>query len=61
VPLQSQRSTLSLTAAAEASNVSESDLFGPAYHDRIRTVSLTSDYRLQDGFGGNNFATLTWR
>ena len=27
----------------------------------IRTVSLTSDYRLQDNFGGNNFFTLTYR
>jgi hemolysin activation/secretion protein len=43
------------------SNVSERDVFGPIYNDRIRTISLTSDYRLQDGIGGNNFATLTWR
>ena len=61
VPLQSQRSTLTLTAAAGLSNVSESAVSGPIYNDRIRTVSLTSDYRLQDGFGGNNFATLSWR
>jgi hemolysin activation/secretion protein len=61
MPLQSQRSTLTLTAAAGSSDVSENDVFGPVYNDRIRTVSLTSDYRLQDGFGGNNFATLTWR
>jgi len=61
VPLQSQRSALTLTAAAGFSNVSESDVFGPFYNDRIRTVSLTSDYRLQDNFGGNNFFTLTYR
>jgi hemolysin activation/secretion protein len=61
MPLQSQRATLTLTAAAGLSNVSESDVFGPIYNDRIRTVSLTSDYRLQDNFGGNNFATLSWR
>jgi hemolysin activation/secretion protein len=61
VPLQSQRSTLTLTAAADLSNVSESDVFGPFYNDHIRTVSLTSDYRLQDNFGGNNYFTLTWR
>jgi len=61
VPLQSQRSTLTLTAAAGFSNVSESDLFGPIYNDYIRTVSLTSDYRLQDNFGGNNYFTLTYR
>ncbi|HET7888761.1 MAG TPA: ShlB/FhaC/HecB family hemolysin secretion/activation protein [Bradyrhizobium sp.] len=60
-PLQSQRSALTLTAALDVSNVSESDLFGPIYSDRIRTLSLTSDYRLQDGFGGNNYLTATLR
>lgn len=61
VPLQSQRSALTLTAAVDVSNVSESDMFGPIYNDHIRTISLTSDYRLQDNFGGNNYFTLTWR
>src|SRR3984893_3078455 len=61
VPLQSQNSTLTLTSAAGFSNVSESDVFGPIYNDHIRTVSLTSDYRLKDNFGGNNYFTLTWR
>ena len=61
VPVQSQRSTLTLTAAVDFSNVSEHDVFGPIYNDHIRTVSLTSDYRLQDNFGGNNYFTLTWR
>jgi hemolysin activation/secretion protein len=61
VPLQSQASTLTLTAAAGFSNVSESDVLGPFYNDHIRTVSLTSDYRLQDNFGGNNYFTLMWR
>jgi len=61
VPLQSVRSALTLTAAAGFSNVSESDMFGPIYNDHIRTVSLTSDYRLQDNFGGNNYFTLTYR
>ena len=61
VPLQSQRSALTLTTALDISNVSESDLFGPIYSDRIRTVSLTSDSRLQDSFGGNNFLTVTLR
>jgi len=61
VPLQSQRSTLTLIAAAGFSNVSESDVFGPIYRDHIRTVSLTSDYRLQDSLGGNNYATMTFR
>ena len=61
VPLQSQRSSLVLTAAAAFSNVRENDVLGSVYDDHIRTVSLTSDYRLQDGFGGNNFVTLSWR
>jgi hemolysin activation/secretion protein len=61
VPLQSQRSTLTLTAAADFSNVSEHDVFGPIYNDHIRTVSLTSDYRLKDNVGGNNYLTLSWR
>jgi hemolysin activation/secretion protein len=60
-PLQSQKSTLTLIAAAGLSNVSESDVFGPVYKDHIRTVSLTSDYRLQDNFGGNNYVTMMWR
>ncbi len=61
VPLQSQRSSLVLTAAAAISNVRENDALGEVYDDHIRTVTLTSDYRLQDGFGGDNFATLSWR
>jgi hemolysin activation/secretion protein len=36
-------------------------VFGPIYKDHIRTVSLTSDYWLQDDFGGNNYVTLTYR
>lgn len=61
VPLQSQSSTLTLTAATTFSNLSEHDLYGPWYNDHIRTASLTADYRLQDRFGGTNFATLTYR
>jgi hemolysin activation/secretion protein len=59
--LQSQRSALTLTTALDISNVSESDLFGPIYNDRVRTLSLTSDYRLQDNFGGNNYLSVTLR
>jgi hemolysin activation/secretion protein len=61
VPLQSQRSSLTLTAAADFSEVSERNLFGPIYNDHIRTLGLTSDYRLQDNFGGNNYVTLAYR
>ncbi|WP_291865726.1 ShlB/FhaC/HecB family hemolysin secretion/activation protein [Bradyrhizobium sp.] len=61
VPLQSQKSTLTLIAALAFINVSENDVFGPFYKDHIRTVRVTSDYRLQDGFGGNNYLTASWR
>ena len=61
VPLQSQKSSLTLTAAAGFTNVSENDVFGPIYADHIRTASLTSDYRLQDNFGGTNYLTVNFR
>jgi hemolysin activation/secretion protein len=59
--LQSQREGLTLTTAAGFTNVSEGDVLGPIYKDHIRTVTLTSDYRLQDNFGGNNYLTAKWR
>jgi hemolysin activation/secretion protein len=61
VPLQSQKSSLTLTAAAGFTNATENDVFGPIYADRIRTASFTSDYRLQDDFGGTNYLTLNFR
>jgi hemolysin activation/secretion protein len=61
VPLQSQKSTLTLTAAAGFINANENDVFGPIYADRIRTASLTADYRLQDNFGGTNYLTVNYR
>jgi hemolysin activation/secretion protein len=61
VPVQSQKSSLILTAAAGFSNVYENDVFGPIYADHIRTVSLMSDYRLQDSFGGTNYLTVNYR
>ncbi len=60
-PLLSQRSALTFTTALDISNVSESTMFGPIYNDRIRTFSMTSDYRLQDNLGGNNYLTAAWR
>ncbi|MBR0846602.1 ShlB/FhaC/HecB family hemolysin secretion/activation protein [Bradyrhizobium diazoefficiens] len=60
-PLQSKSSSLTLTVATTFSNVSEHDMYGPWYNDHIRTASLTADYKLQDGFGGTNYATLTYR
>jgi hemolysin activation/secretion protein len=61
VPLQSQKSSLTLTAAAAFTNANENDVFGPIYADRIRAASLTSDYRLQDNFGGTNYLTVNYR
>src|SRR5665213_1872994 len=61
VPLQSQKSGLTLTAAMNFSNAAENDVFGPIYRDHIRFASLTSDYRLQDNFGGTNYLTLNYR
>ncbi|WP_458757737.1 ShlB/FhaC/HecB family hemolysin secretion/activation protein [Afipia sp. TerB] len=60
-PLQSQKQALTLTLAAGFSNVSERDLFGLIYHDAIRTIGLTGDYRLEDALGGTNYLTLNWR
>jgi len=61
IPLQSQKSTLTLTLAAGASNVSESDVYGTLYQDHLRTIALSADYRMKDNFGGNNYLTLAWR
>jgi hemolysin activation/secretion protein len=61
VPFMSQSSGLTITMAGTFSNVSEHDLYGPWYNDHIRTASLTADYRLQDRFGGTNYATMTFR
>ena len=61
VPLQSQKSSLTLTAAAGFTNATENDVFGPIYADHIRTASLTADYRLQDSFGGTNYLTVNYR
>ena len=61
VPFMSQASGLTLTMAGTFSNVSEHDLYGPWYNDHIRTASLSAAYRLQDRFGGTNYATLIYR
>lgn len=61
VPLQAQKSTLTLTGALAFTNVTEKDVFGAFYMDHIRIARLTSDYRLQDNFGGTNYLAATWR
>ena len=59
VPVESLRSRLAFTLAADWSDVSEKDNFGPYYNDHIRAVSLTGDYRLNDLLGGTNYLTGT--
>ncbi len=61
VPLQSQQSSLTLTAGVGFSDVRERDVFGPIYNDHIRTLNLTSDYQIKDKFGGSNYLTLGLR
>ncbi|CAL79216.1 Putative secreted protein related to heme utilisation [Bradyrhizobium sp. ORS 278] len=60
-PIQSQRTSLNLTIAAAFSDVTERDVFGLWYRDRIRTVTFTGDYRWKDDVGGDNYLTLAYR
>src|SRR4029078_11432995 len=59
VPLQSQKSSLTLTAAVGFTNATENDVFGPIYADRIRTASFTSHYPLRENFVGTDYTTVT--
>jgi hemolysin activation/secretion protein len=61
VPVKARQHALTLTATAGLSEVRSTDIFGLIYHDRIRTVGLAADYRLQDDFGGTNYLSLGWR
>jgi hemolysin activation/secretion protein len=58
VPLETRKSTLSLTATAGFSDVSERDFLGAIYSDHIRTVRLAADYQRQDDLGGQNYLTF---
>ena len=60
-PLQTRKSALRLTVAANYSDVSERDMLGTTYRDHIRTVDLRADYRLSDDLGGLNYLNLTLR
>ncbi|CCE08088.1 putative secreted protein related to heme utilisation [Bradyrhizobium sp. STM 3843] len=60
-PIQSQQSSLVLTAALAFSEVSERDVFGKIYQDHIRFLTLTSDYRWGDRFGGDSYLTVSYR
>lgn len=61
IPLRSREASLWLSAAANFGNFTEKDVFGTAYRDHIRTVSLTADYQLHDAFDGWNYLTVTAR
>jgi hemolysin activation/secretion protein len=61
VPLQSQQSSLTLTAGLGFSDVREQDVFGPIYNDHIRTINLSLDYQIKDNIGGINYLTLGFR
>jgi hemolysin activation/secretion protein len=61
VPLRSQRASLVLTAAAAFSDVAERSSFGTLYHDHIRTLALTADYRWKDDVGGDSYLTVAVR
>jgi hemolysin activation/secretion protein len=60
-PLQSQAASLIVTAAFGFNDVSQRDIFGPIYDDRIRTLTLTGDYRFRDDFKGVNYLTVVGR
>jgi hemolysin activation/secretion protein len=60
-PLQTRKTSLTFTAAANLSDPYEKTLFGYNYQDHIRTVSLALDYKLQDPWDGWNYVTLAAR
>jgi hemolysin activation/secretion protein len=60
-PLQTRRTSLTLTAVASLSDPYEKTLFGYNYQDHVRTISLALDYKLQDPLDGWNYVTLAMR
>ena len=58
VPLQTRKSSITLTASAGFSDVAERDSFGAIYSDHIRTVRLAADAQRQDDLGGRNYLTV---
>ena len=61
VPLETRKSSLWLTGIFGFSDNSERDNYGMIYKDHLRYVSLTADYKLQDGFAGWNYLSVTGR
>jgi hemolysin activation/secretion protein len=60
-PIQSQRSSLTLTGAFDYTDASEHDIYGDIYRDHVRNLTLSADYRVQDNFGGSNYLTASVR
>lgn len=57
-PIKSQRTSLVVTTSFSAADSHEHDIFGVYYQDRVRSVNLAADYRLQDDLGGTNYLTV---
>ena len=60
-PLQTRKTSLSLSAAASLSDPYEKTQFGYNYQDHIRNISLALDYKVQDPLDGWNYVTLVMR
>jgi hemolysin activation/secretion protein len=60
-PLQTRKSSLSVTVATSMSDPYEKTAFGYNYQDHIRLVSLAADYKVQDPLNGWNYATVALR
>ena len=54
-------SSLTLSAVAAYSDVSERNFLGAIYSDHFRTVRLAADYQRQDDLGGRNYLTVGLR
>ena len=59
--MRSRDASLWLTGTAGVGEFYEDTVFGPNYHDHIRTVSLTADYQMHEKLDGWNYLTVTAR
>lgn len=60
-PVQSQALSLVLSSAFGVSDVRQDDIYGMIYRDRIRTLTLTADFRFRDPFNGVSYLSLIGR
>lgn len=61
VPIRSRDASLWLSASASLGEFSEQDNSGTVYRDRLRTLSVTTDYQMHDRLDGWNYWTMTVR